>query len=205
MRYSDIKEKHVYYVDFNPVKKCEFNDNHLAVVLKKNNDKKTAIVMPLTSRPNGVGTNKMLLPTINDLPARLKGDDSYAVYDQVRSVNYSRFQPVFENTTGMVIVDVKLDDDVFLSIIEKGVSELEKKLSLEEKLELYSRKLHNSVNEKIVNLAYEIKKTDKEYKEKIESLETKIKETIYNTSEFSFSEKEKEDGIEEIISKIIEK
>ena len=40
MRYSDIKEKYVYYVDFNPVKACEFNNNHLAVVLKKNNDKK---------------------------------------------------------------------------------------------------------------------------------------------------------------------
>ena len=115
MKYSDIKEKYVYYVDFNPVRACEFNNNHLAVVLKKNNDKKTAIVMPLTSRENGVGTNKMLLPTINDLPARLKGDDSYAVYDQVRSVNYNRFQPVFENTTGMVVVDVKLDDAVFLS------------------------------------------------------------------------------------------
>jgi mRNA-degrading endonuclease toxin of MazEF toxin-antitoxin module len=203
MRYSDIKEKYVYYVDFNPVRPCEFNNNHLAVVLKKNNDKKTAIVMPLTSKENGVGTNKMLLPTIKDLPARLKGDDSYAVYDQVRSVNYSRFQPIFKNTTGMVVVDVKIDDEVFLSIIEKGVEELEKKLSLEEKLELYSKKLHNSVNEKIVNLAYEIKKTNEEHQEKIASLESKIRETIYNTNEFSFSEKERQDGIEEIILKII--
>lgn len=203
MRYSDIKEKYVYYVDFNPVRSCEFNNNHLAVVLKKNNDKKTAIVMPLTSKENGVGTNKMLLPTIKDLPARLKGDDSYAVYDQVRSVNYSRFQPIFKNTTGMVVVDVKIDDEVFLSIIEKGVEELEKKLSLEEKLELYSKKLHNSVNEKIVNLAYEIKKTNEEHQEKIASLESKIRETIYNINEFSFSEKERQDGIEEIILKII--
>ena len=70
MRFSDVKERYLYYVDFDPVRYCEFNGNHLAVVLKKNNDKRTAIVMPLTSRENGVGTNKILIDNIEDLPER---------------------------------------------------------------------------------------------------------------------------------------
>ncbi|MFL0198761.1 type II toxin-antitoxin system PemK/MazF family toxin [Clostridium sp. WILCCON 0269] len=96
MRFSDIKERYLYYVNFDPVKKCEFDGNHLTVVLKKNNDKKTAIVVPLTSKENGVGKNKLLIPTIEDLPERLKGDKSFAVYDQVRSMNFSRFQPIYK-------------------------------------------------------------------------------------------------------------
>ena len=179
MRYSDINERYLYYVNFDPVQPCEFDSNHLVVVLKKNNDKKTAIVMPLTSRSNGVGQNKILLPTINSLPYRLKGDNSYAVYDQVRSVNYSRFEPIFKDRNGKDIIDVKIDDDVFSLLIEKGTEELEKKLSLDEILSLMSKKLNKAKNEKIINLAYSIKKSNGD-KEIIESIEKEIKSIIYS-------------------------
>lgn len=53
MRFSDIKIGHIYNVIFDPVRFCEFNGKHLALVLKKNNDRKTFIVMPLTSESNG--------------------------------------------------------------------------------------------------------------------------------------------------------
>lgn len=53
MKFSDIKVKHIYNVIFDPVRDCEFNGKHLALVLKQNNDKRTFIVMPLTSEPNG--------------------------------------------------------------------------------------------------------------------------------------------------------
>jgi mRNA-degrading endonuclease toxin of MazEF toxin-antitoxin module len=202
MRFSDVKEKYLYYVDFDPVKECEFDRKHLAVVLKKNNDKKTAIVMPLTSKKNGVGKNKLLIPTIEDLPERLKGDDSYAVYDQVRSVNFRRFEPIFKEKNGQEIVNVKMDDELFILLIEKGTEELEKKLSLEEKLKLYNKKLNKSINEKIVNMAYEIKKS-KEDKEKIKRIETEIKEIVYNNMKYIFTEKEKEDGIEDMILAIL--
>lgn len=33
--FSEIKEQHIYYVDFDPVKTCEFNGKHLVIVLKK--------------------------------------------------------------------------------------------------------------------------------------------------------------------------
>jgi mRNA-degrading endonuclease toxin of MazEF toxin-antitoxin module len=49
LKTSDIKVGHIYYVDYEPVRDCEFNGLHLSLVLKKNNDKHTFIVMPLTS------------------------------------------------------------------------------------------------------------------------------------------------------------
>ncbi|KEI16742.1 type II toxin-antitoxin system PemK/MazF family toxin [Clostridium haemolyticum] len=61
MRFSDIKIGHIYNVIFDPVRFCEFNGKHLALVLKRNNDNQTYIVMPLTSESNGVGVNKIKL------------------------------------------------------------------------------------------------------------------------------------------------
>lgn len=68
MRFSDIRVGYIYNVIFDPVRTCEFNGKHLAVVLKKNNDKATFIVMPLTSAPSGAGVNKIKLGP-NGLPA----------------------------------------------------------------------------------------------------------------------------------------
>lgn len=59
MRASDIKVGCIYNVIFDPVRDCEFDGRHLAVVLKKNNDRSTFIVMPLTSASNGNGINKV--------------------------------------------------------------------------------------------------------------------------------------------------
>ena len=39
MRFSDIKVGYIYNVIFDPVRDCEFDGRHLAVVLKRNNDK----------------------------------------------------------------------------------------------------------------------------------------------------------------------
>ena len=39
MRFSDIKVGCIYNVIFDPVRDCEFDGKHLAVVLKRNNDK----------------------------------------------------------------------------------------------------------------------------------------------------------------------
>ena len=62
----------MYYVDYEPVKNGEFNGWHLSVVLKKNNDKATFIVMPLTSSPNGDGVNKINIGKITGLPPSIK-------------------------------------------------------------------------------------------------------------------------------------
>lgn len=91
MRFSDIKVGYIYNVIFDPVRDCEFDGKHLAVVLKKNNDKASFIVMPLTSAPNGVGVNKMDVGEMECLPTSLKNNHTYAVYNQIRTVNANRF------------------------------------------------------------------------------------------------------------------
>ena len=136
------------------------------------------------------------------MPERLKGDKSYAVYDQVRSVNFNRFAPIFKNRGKQEAVDVKIDDEVFTELIEKGTEELEKKLLLEEKLILHRKKLNKAINEKIINLAYEIKKSQGD-EEKIKRIETEIKGITYNNIEYIFTKKEKENGIENIILTIL--
>ena len=83
MRFSDIKVGYIYNVIFDPVRNCEFNGKHLAVVLKRNNDKSTYIVMPLTSAPNGVGVNKIKIGAMNCLPTSLKSNETYAVFNQI--------------------------------------------------------------------------------------------------------------------------
>ncbi len=202
MRFSDVKEKYLYYVDFDPVQPSEFDKEHLAVVLKKNADKRTAIVMPLTSQNNGAGVNTALLPTIQDLPNRLKSDDSYAVYDKIRSVNYSRFKPIYKERQGNQIVEVKLEDETFKALIKMGTEHLETKLSLDEKLSLYGEKFDKSVNEKIVNLAYSIKKSNGD-NEIVESIAAEIRSIINNERKLIYSETEMEDGIENIINKFL--
>ena len=61
MKAQEIKLKHIYYVDYEPTQKGEFGKKHLAVVLKKNHDKITFVTIPLTSKDNGVGINKISL------------------------------------------------------------------------------------------------------------------------------------------------
>lgn len=206
MYFSNIKERHLYYVNFNDVRPSEFNANHLVVVLKKNTDNRTIIVMPLTSSDNGLGTTKVLLPTINSLPARLKanGTESYAVYNQVRTVNCSRFQPIYSDERD-ITTEVKIDDEVFVYLVEIGTNELEKNLKLDEKLFLSKKKLNKVATEKIINLAYQIKKEKEKSSAEIERIGTEIKDIIYTNVEYTFDYKEKQNGIDKIINDLLSK
>jgi mRNA-degrading endonuclease toxin of MazEF toxin-antitoxin module len=94
VRYSDIHLKKIYYVNFNPVRQCEFDGKHLAVVLKKNNDSRTVVVAPLTTSSNGIGKNKIELGYLSVLPQALRSQKSYLVYNQIRTVNCNRFTKV---------------------------------------------------------------------------------------------------------------
>ena len=115
--FSEIKEQHIYYVDFDPVKTCEFNGKHLVIVLKKNLDKKTAIVLPLTSSSSG--TNKINLGKIKELPSNLNIKDTYLVLDQIRTVNFDRFSKLKENNN---FINVELKNTLFLEVIESVLS-----------------------------------------------------------------------------------
>lgn len=97
MKAEEIKVGHVYYVKFDPVKKGEFGKDHLAVVLKKNNNKITFIVIPLTSKEAGLESNKVKLEIKSLLPPHLRNKNTYAVYDQVRTVTAERFSRLTES------------------------------------------------------------------------------------------------------------
>ncbi len=91
MKSSEIKVGHIYYVDFEPTEPGEFDKKHLAVVIKKNNDKITFVVIPMTSKAKGIGINKVLLGKLDCLPSNLQTKESYAVIDQIRTLNSNRF------------------------------------------------------------------------------------------------------------------
>lgn len=199
MWFKDIKERRVYYVDFSPVKFGEFPTNsklHLAIVLKKNNDKNTVVVVPLTGNESGLGKNKECI-LINSLPKRLKGKKSYIVKDQIRTLNVERINKIYDNNNE---VDVFIEDELYLKVIKFIQEEVSKKITLDEKIEVYKDKLSELYKLKLVELAYIVKRG-----ENIESIRTKIEGILYNDIEYKFTDKEKEDGIENIINSIKEK
>lgn len=49
------------------------------------------LYIPMTSKDKGVGINKVSLGTLDCLPTNLQSKDSYAVIDQIRTVNSNRF------------------------------------------------------------------------------------------------------------------
>lgn len=143
MKAKDIKEGHIYYVNFNPTRTGEFDSNHLALVLKKNINKITFIVIPLTSDDKGSGkngeqVNKIDLGVISTLPKRLQGNASYAVYDQIRTVHSSRFSEVW-NDDGKPM-DVSISREKLMEIITKIVFNITENLDASEKAKIFQKK-----------------------------------------------------------------
>lgn len=178
MRFSDIKVGYIYNVIFDPVRDCEFDGKHLAVVLKRNNDKTTFIVMPLTSAPNGVGVNKIKLGAINSLPSSLKTNDTYAVYNQVRTVNANRFIALKE---GSAVKECPMEKHIFHKLLFLGLREMVYCIPQEERIEILKSVYETELISKAKDMAYQIVKLRKEKnpnEEKIDELLVQISETI---------------------------
>ena len=178
MRFSDIKVGYIYNVIFDPVRDCEFDGKHLAVVLKKNNDKATFIVMPLTSAPNGVGVNKIKLGAMNSLPSSLKTNDTYAVYNQVRTVNADRFIALKE---GSAVKECPMEKHIFHKLLFLGLREMVYSIPQEERIVILKSVYEAELISKAKDIAYQIVKLRKDEnpnKEKIDELLVQISETI---------------------------
>lgn len=121
MKAADIKVGHIYYVDFEPTQMGEFNDRHLAVVIKKNHAKITFVVIPMTSSDKGVGVNKIKLGCLDCLPQNLKQKESYAVIDQIRTLNARRFNSLKE---GKNIVDAVMPEDKMTLLYKEVIKDL---------------------------------------------------------------------------------
>ncbi len=204
MRFSDIKIGHIYNVIFDPVRVCEFNGKHLALVLKRNNDNQTYIVMPFTSGQNGNGVNKIKLDAVDSLPTSLRSNDTYAVFNQIRTVNANRFIALKEGTS---LVNAKVDDETISKLLYLGINELIFNLNQDKKIELLKNLYEKECVVKAKNLAYDIlklRKNTEEKKNEIERIEQQIKDTINNIP-YNLEQKYIDDGIKDIFDNIIDR
>lgn len=199
MRFSDIKVGYIYNVIFDPVRDCEFDGRHLAVVLKKNNDKATFIVMPLTSASNGDGVNKVKLGVMTTLPSSLKLNDTYAVYNQVRTVNADRFITLKE---GSAVKECQMEKHIFHKLLLLGIREMVYSIPQDERIEILKRAYEVELISKAKDIAYQIVKLRKEEipsKEQIDELLVQIRQTIKGVT-YSFDQQLVKNGIDAIFN-----
>ena len=134
MKAKDIKVGHIYYVDFEPTRKGEFGRHHMGLVLKRTVNQITFITVPLTG--NSDTSNKIKLDIKDLLPEHLRTKDTYAVYDQIRTVNSSRFSNLVEDGK---IVDVVVPDAVFDEVLKAIIANLTSDLSADRQAALIER------------------------------------------------------------------
>ncbi|WP_443660935.1 type II toxin-antitoxin system PemK/MazF family toxin [Clostridium algidicarnis] len=218
MSFDRIKNKRIYTVNFDPVNRPEFDNEHLALVLKKNNDKKTCIVMPLTTKFNGVGANKINLGKISSLPSNLKTVDSYAVYDQVRTVNVNRFKPLRE---GQAYIDAVINDNLFLKLLDLSTTELLHGLDLDEKIIFHKGQYEKACIAKMVALAYDVLRLENnlgnltqndsvdnscliaEITSKLNCIKSKISGILSIGIKYTLTSKQISDGVKKILTSIV--
>lgn len=206
MKFSDIKPRHIYSVWFNPVQKSEFDGSHLALVLKKNSDKRTCVVMPLTSQSNGVGATKTLVGTIPTLPPNLSVNPTYAVYNQVRTLNHNRFNTLKDDTGN--VQEAKIDDNIFYELLDYAMKDMSYDLSLDEKLELSKKRYEKSCVSKVIDLAYTVlglKKSSTDTSGDVERLKTEIKGIMINVGKpYVMEQQHIDNGIDKLLDEIME-
>ena len=203
MRASDIRAGNIYNVIFDPVRDCGFDGKHLAVVIKKNNDKSTFIVMPLTSASNGNGINKIFIGKILTLPSSLRSNDTYAVLNQIRTVNASRFISLKE---GGAVIDAIFPKEKLKQLMLLAVKELIYSIDQDSKINLFKTAYEQECVNKAKDIAYRIiafEKNANDTSSDIIALEKEIRSTLSDIP-YSLEQKYIDDGIEEIFRRVLE-
>lgn len=153
--FNDAKVGRVLFANYDSVIKPEFNGNHLSIILKKNTDSSTIIVLPLTKVASfKQNSSKKLLGTISTLPAGLSKNQSYYVYDQVRTLNVSRLSHILD---GGKPIEVFVGDEKLKEVLADCVKELDYALSVEEKDEHYYKLFIYARTRHMISKAYDIK------------------------------------------------
>jgi len=201
---NNIEPKHIYYVTFDPVKGNEFSGKHLALVLKLNKDNRTAVVLPLTSSPQGVGGNKKSLDYILSLPSNLRETETYAILDQIRTVDFKRFTQAKDKGKFITpIVENKLFKKIWIIILEEGLYNVPE----DDKIHIYEKLYSKALVTKVQNLAYGIikeKKVATPDMRKISSIENEIIEIINKVPYGAWENHISADAVE-IIHEILKK
>lgn len=179
MKYSDIKVGNIYFVNLEPVRRYEFGGNHLGIVLKKGKDKRTVTIISLTSKSSGEGENKINIGVVPSLPTRLiqrkKGKqqtNSYVVLDQVRTVEVSRVEEVFDGKDANgndKPIDCAVDLPIFNKINCELANSTISNIANDDEIWMYHKESFiNFSVKKMINLTYAIIKDQKKANERTE-------------------------------------
>jgi mRNA-degrading endonuclease toxin of MazEF toxin-antitoxin module len=195
---------HVYYVLYDPVQVGEFNGKHLSVVLKRNNDKYTFVVMPLTSSANGDGINKLSIGKLPGLPSNIKGADTYAVFDQVRTVSSNRF---FYIKSGSKSIDVSIDNVILLRLFSLAMRDILYDIEQDDKIAVLKTAYDRERFTKAKDLAYDIVKMRRSASSDVNVIAMLMKEIRLTLKDavYTFDEKQAADGIKGIIDEALGK
>jgi len=122
IRFSDLRQGEITFVDLEPIRKMdEFGGNHLCIIVKKCSDKKTVVVLPLTSKTRSDHPDKIdITKEIRDLPARFSGNNSIAALEQVRTVSVDRLQSIYNGRDSQgknILVNPFVSQAGFINII----------------------------------------------------------------------------------------
>lgn len=196
MKFSNVKVRHIYNVIFDDVRSCEFDGTHLALVLKRNNDKQTFVVMPLTSESKGVGYNKVKLDRIEALPSNLRENESYAVYNQIRTVNADRFIVLKDDNRKPI--DVPVGNDVYHMLMGLGMKDLMFGNTFDEKIAILDNVRDELFIEKAIGIAYDIR----DNKGDVNSLKLELK-SIAKDLKICYTKSHIKHGIDVIIDKAV--
>jgi mRNA-degrading endonuclease toxin of MazEF toxin-antitoxin module len=201
VRTLKIKIGHIYYIDYEPVRDCEFGGLHLSIVLKKNNDKNTFVVIPLTSSPNGVGANKVNIGKISALPPNINKKDSFAVFNQIRTVNSNRFRPVKYKRNA---VDVFVGDEIMQILYDLIIGDILFDVEQSDKISILKKAYDKECFNKAKSIAYNIIKLQKTggNEEIISALKYEIKATIINAN-YILDAQQIKDGIQKIFDEAL--
>ena len=155
LRHSDIKVGCIYYVDFEPTQKSEFDGKHLSLALRKNDDNHTVIVLPLTSSPKGLGKGKIELGVLKCLPLSLQNKISYAAVNQVRTVNSTRFFEIKDNGKA---VAPKVDNNILEESLYAILNDITYNTDRETKNNLFKKIYIDSSVERLNILLFDLLK-----------------------------------------------
>jgi hypothetical protein len=147
--------------------------------------------MPLTTKPNGDMKNKIKVGLIEGLPESIRHEETYAVFNQVRTLNVSRFICLKE---GEEKVQAFIDIPLYEELLGKIITDLIFPLKEMEKVELLRHLYENECIKEIITLAYMVKNHKKSMEEFLEEVEEFL--PLHSTIEVEDKE------VNEIIKKI---
>jgi hypothetical protein len=132
----------------------------------------------------------------------IKSKDSYAVFDQVRTVNANRFYPV---KSGSSRINVPMDNGTMLKLFELAIRDMIFNAAQDEKISVLKNTYSLERFNKAKDLAYNIIKLRKAgvaADGRIAALKSEIRETLKGVA-YTLDAKQAVDGLQEIFGEAL--